>query len=291
MRSMICFALLLVSSLSTFVTAAPPFDRREFRQRRRCGVHRSAAQRMSAEKSFQTHRLPPGPENATATLDVYFHVVYANETYEGGWVTDEQIEQQMEVMNKAYNTTGLSFNLVNVSRIENEEWFTRLGPESPEESEMKLAHRHGNSSTLNVWTVGFQEGEGQGLLGYATFPADYEGKPTMDGVVLLYSTMPGGQKPPYNKGMTLVHEAGHWGGLYHTFEGGCAGNGDYVDDTPPEADAAYGCPKKRSTCPGGKKDPVTNYMDYSDDACMTGFTEGQATRLRAHMRAFRAISI
>lgn len=251
----------------------------------------TAAKRMSAERRFSTHRLPPGAENATATLDVYFHVVYANETYEGGWVTDDQITEQISIMNRDYNTTGISWNLVNISRIENEEWFTKLGPESPEEKELKTAHRYGNSSTLNVWTVGFQEGEGQGLLGYATFPSDYEGAPDSDGVVLLYTSMPGGQKAPYNKGRTLVHEAGHWGGLYHTFEGGCAGNGDYVDDTPPEADAAYGCIKKRSTCPGGKLDPTTNFMDYSDDDCMTGFTAGQATRLRAQMRSFRNINI
>jgi len=235
--------------------------------------------------------LPAGSENSTAAIDVYFHVVYANETAEGGWIEDEQITQQLEGMNKDYNITGLSFKLVNVSRIENADWFNRLAPETDEETEMKTAHRYGGPGALNVWTVGFKEGDGEGLLGYATFPSDYEAAPHMDGVVLLYSTMPGGLNPPYNRGRTLTHEAGHWLGLYHTFEGGCSGNGDYVDDTPPEADAAYGCVQKRSTCPGGKLDPTTNFMDYSDDACMTGFTHGQATRIRAQARSFRQIEL
>jgi hypothetical protein len=57
--------------------------------------------------------------------------------------------------------------------------------------------------------------------------------------------------------------------VVHTFgdeEDGCTGDGDFVADTPKEATAAYGCETGRDTCPSDAGlDPITNYMDYSDE--------------------------
>ena len=84
--------------------------------------------------------------------------------------------------------------------------------------------------------------------------------------------------------MTAVHEVGHWAGLYHTFQGGCEAPGDDVADTAFEANAATGCPLQQpSACPGETRfDPVENYMDYSDDACMKHFTPMQYQRDQGH---------
>jgi len=295
MVSTIVYFTFLVAAFSSLVSAVPrpaindaPVDATAGR-RRGCGVHIDQSRVRSAEKKYQSHRLAPESENATATLDIYFHIIYANETVEGGYLPDEQIKAQVDRLNQDYNSTGLTWNLKNISRIQNEEWFSGVGPDNDMEAEMKSNYRQGDKGTLNVFTTALAEGDAAGILGYATFPMDYEGKPENDGIVLLHSTLPGSQSKQYNMGRTLVHEAGHWAGLYHTFQGGCKGAGDEVDDTPPEESAAYGCLKGRDTCPGNGPDPITNFMDYSDDACMEGFTKGQTKRMRAQLRTYRGV--
>ena len=161
---------------------------------------------------------------------------------------DSQIQAQIDVLNKDYTGTGLNFKLQSTTRTLNADWFNSAAPDSTQQTAMKNALRTGTSSTLNLYTVGFTTGDAQGLLGYATFPADYASNPKDDGVVILYSSLPGGSMTKFNMGRTSTHEIGHWVGLYHTFQGGCDGSGDYVSDTPAEASPASGCPTTRDTC-------------------------------------------
>ncbi|KAF8707889.1 Pregnancy-associated plasma protein-A, partial [Rhizoctonia solani] len=116
-----------------------------------------------------------------------------------------------------------------------------------------------------------------------------------DGMVIRYSSIPGGSAAPYNTGRILVHEVGHWVGLYRTFQGGCSGPGDYVDDTPHQyggpGGPTSGCPAGKDTCPDGGLDPIHNFMDSSDDSCKAGFTPGQVARLQAQMSIYRGVTI
>ena len=92
----------------------------------------------------------------------------------------------------------------------------------------------------------------------------------------------------YDLGMTLVHEAGHWVNLEHTFFGGCNAKGDFVDDTPPMKVPTSGCPEGKDTCSEPGLDPIHNYMDYSYDACYNEFTAGQVARAQDAWLYYRA---
>jgi len=290
MVSKLSFAFLL-GALAYLVAALPrPVTDPTAGRSRECGVHISSKRMKEGERRFRTHRITPVPENATATLNIYFHVVYANETVDGGYLPDQQIHDQVDVMNRDYNSTGIRWNLKNISRIKSEDWFLNIAPDSAGEAAMKGVYRKGSKSDLNVYTIGFANPDAAGLLGIATFPMDYAASPQLDGVMVLHSTFPGSKSQQFNLGRTLVHESGHWVGLYHTFQGGCEAPGDQVDDTPPEASAAKGCPANRKTCPGTPgMDPIRNFMDYTDDACMDNFTPGQTKRLRDQLVAYRGV--
>ena len=146
---------------------------------------------------------------------------------------------------------------------------------------MKRALHVGDATHLNIYTVGpnFQ------LLGFATFPVDFQHSPKLDGVVVLNGSLPGGDADfgpgaVYNEGDTVTHEVGHWLNLYHTFQGGCGPLNDLVTDTPRQLDGpnVFKCNQALDTCKKDLgRDPVHNFMNYTDDPCMDLFTGASAS--------------
>ena len=196
---------------------------------------------------------------AGINVPVAVHVVAHSDGY--GDLSAAAIAGQIQVLNDAYQGTPFSFTLVSTDRTYNTRWSTaRAGSRTA--NKMKDGLAVDPASTLNLYFCDI----GGGILGYSYLPSQFDESSTIHGVVCLFSSVPGGSAAPYNEGDTATHEVGHYLGLMHTFNGGCTG-GDAVDDTAPEASAAYGCPDGRDTCAGGGVDPIHNFMDYTDDYC------------------------
>ena len=193
-----------------------------------------------------------------APIPVYWHVINNGTGIANGDIPSSQINEQIKVLNEAYASAsaGYSFVLAAVDRTTNAAWYTATNGTTAERN-MKNALRQGSADDLNIYSNNM----GGGLLGW-----------------------------PYNEGDTATHEVGHWLGLYHTFQGGCSTSGDLVSDTAAERSPAYGCPVDRDSCVGKKfpgLDPITNFMDYTDDACMFTFTSGQVARIDAQWTTYR----
>lgn len=251
----------------------------------RCAAPEATKEQAAAAEAAiaEFQRLFGAAPSATTSWDipVRWHVIYNPQTGEGN-ISDAMIAGQIDVLNSAFAGTGFSFYLAGVDRTGNKTWFTGCYS-SGTEKRMKQGVGIDYANNLNIYSCK----PSGGILGYAYLPNSYVESNWHHGVVLLYSSLPGGSAAPYNEGDTGTHEVGHYLGLNHTFQGGCTAAGDGVADTPAEASAAYGCPTGRDTCAAAGLDPIENFMDYTDDSCMYLFSAGQTARMQSMVSTYK----
>ena len=232
--------------------------------------------------------------NGVITIPVVVHIVYNNSTEN---ISDAQIQTQIDVLNEDFRRLNSDADNTwsQAADVEIEFCMATVDPNGnatngitrtqtsvtafSTNDNMKFNSSGGKDAWpagdyLNMWVCDISGG----ILGYAQFPG---GSPATDGVVMDYQYFGtiGTATAPFDLGRTATHEVGHWLNLRHIWgDGGCSVD-DFVGDTPTSDAANYGCATGHVSC--SSTDMVQNYMDYSDDACMNLFTQGQKTRMRA----------
>jgi len=266
---------------------------------------------FQTEKWIKNH--PNHSEKTIITIPIIVHVLWKTNTHN---ISDAQIQSQIDVLNEDYRRA-------NIDKINTPNVWQTIAADSEIEFCLASTDQNGNPTTgieriqtthgkfgmnsdihtssaggaddwpnddyLNIWVCDIQSG----LLGYASPPSNWIGDG--DGLVIGYQYFGriGNVQAPYHKGRTATHEIGHWLNLDHIWGGwGNCGN-DQVNDTPKQEKENYSCPAfplNPNSCntTNSSGDMFMNYMDYTNDACMNLFTNGQKTRMLAAINNYRS---
>lgn len=220
-------------------------------------------------------------------FSILFQVV--KDSLGGTTVTDANLNAAIDRLNSVWEPTGISFEFCERRNLDNHQFNNYM--ELDDDPDMMAMYYEPNiinvfiTSTINLIEFG-------DVGGYAVFPGG------RDIVHVTKASMSG---PGFG---VLIHEMGHFFGLFHTFEtdlgvelvdgSNCATTGDLICDTEAnpadqgsdfDADCNYTANPATDAMGNFYVPPATNFMSYSPCGCQ--FTKQQYNRMVEQYLQFR----
>lgn len=253
---------------------------------------------------------PSYGNKATRNIPVVVHVLYGNSTQN---ISDAQILSQIVVLNEDFSATNADFantpaefnSVIGSMDIQfclakedpngnPTNGITRTSVPTSTISDIQVETNYGLNNMwdptkyLNIF-VGNITANGQLIGGKSVFPvaSNLPGMPTgtvpdaYDAVMITFDGFGtvGALFPPYDKGRTTTHEIGHFLGLRH-IDGDATCGDDFCADTPTQNTLTFGCPSyPQNSC--SSSDMFMNFLDYTNDVCLSTFTMDQKLRVDA----------
>ncbi len=251
-------------------------------------------------------------KRAVARIPVVVHVIWAS-GFEN--ISDAQVQSQIDALNRDFRKQNIvnpvfsrfavdceiefclaktdTNNNSTTGIVRRQTSFTNIGSSYFDTVSRRVFYSaQGGSNAwnpqkyLNIWVCAFDNG----FLGVATSPSKALIRPKEDGVIVDYRAFGtvGSLREGRQNGRIAVHEIGHYFNLLHIWgsDTTCLDDDD-VEDTPRQAGSHEGCPTDLLKSCSNSLDYFRNYMDYTNDECMSFFTNGQKTRMWAALTGFR----
>ncbi len=270
-----------------------------------CGTGPAPANNLSYLESLIPHYQAQTEDTNWIRLPVTAHVVRSSSGF--GGMTETAVYATICNLNERFASGRISFYLSERIRyINNTAYYgaTSYGPLGTMIDQENIAR------TINIY---YTDLSGMGLCGFAYYPLSGPGGFQNDGAIVMSF---GCSQP---NGTTLAHEMGHYLSLPHTFDqtsnnpldpndaervtrnfnevaprlsANCFTAGDRFCDTPSDFIAGrWSCPSSRTTLDLNNdvmKPDSSYYMSYSNDNCMSRFSEQQMMAMRATVNSTNA---
>ncbi|MBX7205133.1 MAG: T9SS type A sorting domain-containing protein [Bacteroidia bacterium] len=251
----------------------------------------------------------PGPNSEASTcfktrfmIPVVVHIDSSGGTVN---VTSTQVQDQLDAVNTIMKNYGIQLCLA--QKKPNGTSFSGINYFNGASVDNRISYQlpsltnilyYNPKKYLNIYIVPTILNDNYSTSTYGGYNNIFPGQKGLDGIVILhtrfgnYQTCSGCNLDANARGLVLVHELGHYLGLWHTFEGGCSGGntagtcstqGDHCCDTRPVATQNFLCPLPTPSLSCSNTAYYTssfaenrsNYMDYAEEPCKTNFTSDQ----------------